>query len=446
MNATYCLMSAAAFVLYGTTAIGSEPSVSAKPTGLETSASAFVGSLAKGDFADAVKQFDKAMTDALPENRLRAVWDDTTRKQGALRRQQGMRTEKLAGYDVVYVACEFEKGVLDVKVVFDRNGQIAGLFFVPHPSEQPPAYVKPASYVESETTIGNSPWQLPATLTLPTGRGPFSAIVLVHGSGPNDRDETIGSNKPFRDLAWGLASQGVAVLRYEKRTKHCQPFPPAALEKLTVQEETIDDCLAAVSLLRQRKEINAQRVYVLGHSLGGMLVPRIGAQDANIAGFVILAGNNRPIQDLFLEQSAYSARVAGLGPEETKQKLAPARQEVTKIENLRPGEASTGLILGAPAPYWLDLRGYVPAKAAKDLKRRLLILQGERDYQVTMEDFRGWKEALAGRPNVSFQSYPKLNHLFIEGEGQSTPAEYEQPGHVAGEVIHDIGQWIRQSP
>ena len=400
--------------------------------------------MAKGDFADAVKRFDKVMTDALPENRLREVWNDTTRKQGAFKGQQGMRTGKLAGYDIVYVACEFDKGVLDVKVVFDRNGQITGLFFLPHQSDQPPAYVKPASYAKSETTIGNPPWQLPATLTLPTGRGPFPAIVLVHGSGPNDRDETIGPNKPFRDLAWGLASQGIAVLRYEKRTRQYQPLPPAALEKLTVQEETIDDCLAAVSLLRQRKEIDGRESMCLATAWAACWFRGSGRRTRKSPGSPFLPPITVPSRILLVDQAAYFARVAGLGPEEAKQRLAPLRQEVAKIENLHAGEPSTGLILNAPASYWLDLRGYVPAQAAKDLKQRLLILQGERDYQVTMEDFRGWKEALAGQPNVSFKSYPKLNHLFIEGEGQSTPAEYEQPGHVADEVIQDIGRWILQ--
>jgi len=84
----------------------------------------------------------------------------------------------------------------------------------------------------------------------PEGKGPFPAVVLVHGSGPQDRDETIGPNKPFRDLAWGLASQGIAVLRYDKRTKVHGAMMAGAVEQFTVKEETIDDALAAVALLR----------------------------------------------------------------------------------------------------------------------------------------------------------------------------------------------------
>ena len=102
------------------------------------------------------------------------------------------------------------------------------------------------------------------------------------------------------------------------------------------------------------------------------------------------------------------------------------------------------LPLGLPAKYWLDMRGYSPPEAARDLKQPMLILQGGRDYQVTMQDFEGWQNALSSRQDVQFKMYPRLNHLFIEGEGNSTPAEYEQAGHVAEIVVDDIARWIRQ--
>ena len=100
-------------------------------------------------------------------------------------------------------------------------------------------------------------------------------------------------------------------------------------------------------------------------------------------------------------------------------------------------------LTGAPGAYWLSLRDYVPSEAARTLPQPLLILQGERDYQVTMEDFGRWQAALADRGDVTFKSYPALNHLFMTGEGPSTPAEYEQAGHVAEEVILDVAGWIQ---
>jgi hypothetical protein len=136
----------------------------------------------------------------------------------------------------------------------------AALADAPKPvAYQPPAYAVPSSFHEKNVTVGaGTEWALPATLTLPVGNGPFPAIVLVHGSGPNDRDETQGPNRPFQDLAWGLASQGIAVLRYDKRSR-VHPGKLTALANLTVKDETIDDALAAVALLRETPEIDPKR-------------------------------------------------------------------------------------------------------------------------------------------------------------------------------------------
>ena len=134
--------------------------------------------------------------------------------------------------------------------------------------------------------------------------------MLVHGSGPNDRDETLGPNKPFRDLAWGLADRGIAVLRYDKRTS-VYGGKMAGNKNLTVREETIDDALLAVKLLRGRPDIDPKRIFILGHSLGGMVAPRIGADDPSLAGLIILAGATRPLPDVAREQLEY---IASLSP------------------------------------------------------------------------------------------------------------------------------------
>jgi hypothetical protein len=267
--------------------------------------------------------------------------------------------------------------------------------------------------------------------------------VLVHGSGPSDRDQTVGLVKPFRDLAWGLASQGIAVLRYEKRTKqYASRFTPEVVAKLTSREETTDDALAAADLLRQTEGIDPARIYVLGHSLGGYLLPRIAAADPQIAGLVVMAGPTRPLEDVILEQFTYLLGLDGISAEEQGQ-LDGLAAQVNRIKdpNLTAAAANT-LLLGAPAGYWLDLRGYNPAEAARGLKQPMLILQGGRDYQVTSVDFGGWKSGLASRSDVQLKLYPDLNHLFVAGEGKSTPAEYEDEGHVAEQVVTDIAEWI----
>jgi len=280
------------------------------------------------------------------------------------------------------------------------------------------------------------------------GRWTLPGVVLVHGSGPIDRDETIGPNLPFRDLAWGLASQGIAVVRYDKRTlTHRGKFTPDVLSRLTVQEETIDDALLAAQLLRQTDKIDPQRVYVLGHSLGGMLAPRIGQQDPALAGLIMIAAANRPLEDLVLDQMNYILNLDGeLDSQETAQLEALQTQAANaKNPDLPENTPPEDLPLGMPAAYMRDLQGYAPSRTAKSLEMPLLILQGGRDYQVSPTlDFESLKTALAGKTNAAFKLYPELNHIFIAGEGPSTPNEYNIAGHVSPQVIADIAAWIKQ--
>jgi dienelactone hydrolase len=342
------------------------------------------------------------------------------------------------------VTCEFQNGPLDVKVVFNSEVKITGLFFTPSGKYKRPPYVDVSKFDEEAVSVGKGLLQLDGMLSLPKGDGPFPAIVLVHGSGPNDRDESIGPNKPFRDLAQGLASRGIAVLRYEKRTKQHQVLMAMVASSITVKEETIDDAVSAVETLAGHDKIDPKRVFLLGHSLGGMLIPRIGKASSSIAGFVVLAGSTRPLEDLVLEQTRYIASLAGTLSDEEQKKVRELEQQVARVKSsdLSESTPNSELPFGAPAKYWLDLRGYEPATEALALQKPMLILQGERDYQVTMEDFANWKKSLGSRKDVALHSYPGLNHLFMEGQGKSRPEEYAKPGNVAVGVIDDIAKWI----
>jgi dienelactone hydrolase len=406
-----------------------------------------VSDMASGDFDKATESFDDTMKRVIPATKLKEVWDGVTKQVGPFQKATEDRTEAIRQYKAVFVTCEFQNGPLDVKVVFSPEGKITGLFFAPSGKYKRPPYVDAAKFDEENVSIGKGLLKLDGTLSLPKGSGPFPAIVLVHGSGPNDRDESIGPNKPFRDLAEGLASRGVAVLRYEKRTKQHQVLMAMAGSGITVKEETIDDAVSAVETLAGHEKIDPKRVFLLGHSLGGMLIPRIGKASNSIAGFVVLAGSTRPLEDLVLEQTKYIASLAGALSEEDQKKIRELEQQVARVKSSELSESTPGteLPFGAPPKYWLDLRGYQPAIEAESLRKPMLVLQGERDYQVTMEDFANWKKSLASRKDVKLQSYPNLNHLFMEGEGKSRPEEYAKPGNVAVGVIDDIAKWIDQT-
>ncbi|MBK7865011.1 MAG: alpha/beta fold hydrolase [Archangiaceae bacterium] len=285
-------------------------------------------------------------------------------------------------------------------------------------------YVKPETFTVTELTVGKEPWALPATLTLPKGDGPFPGVVLVHGSGPHDRDETIGANKPFRDLAEGLSSRGVAVLRYDKRTLVHGKKMVGTVVKL--DDEVVLDALAAIELLAARPDVDPKRVFVLGHSLGAQLAPEIAARSKQVVGAVLLAPPSRKPCQAIVEQLEHTQASPTL-VEEVKRQCAA----------MKTGTA-TGVLLGAPVEYWAEVESKDAIAAAKKLNKRLLVLHGERDYQVNAAEAAAWKSGLGKTKSAELAVIPRANHLFIEGEGVSMPAEYGRPGHVAAAVIDKV--------
>ena len=306
----------------------------------------------------------------------------------------------------------------------------------------------PAGLTEREVTVPG-PVPLPGTLTLPAGKGPFPALIIVHGSGAGDRDLTMGPQpplsliKPYRDLAWGLAQQGVAVLRYDKRTKVAPMWFMG--KTFTVWDESVQDALAALTLLRQQPEVNAARTYMIGHSLGGMLAPRIAKADGKLAGVILMAGATRAkLVDQVERQLAYIQSVSPADSGAVKAQRAQLEPLLARIRALTPADSANPQILfGAPARYFLDLDAYDPAATLRELPLPLLVLQGLRDYQVTPDQLDDWIKALGARQDLTLKRYEGLNHLFLRGEGPPSPADYSKPGNVDPQVLLDIAGWVK---
>jgi len=332
-----------------------------------------------------------------------------------------------------------------IQFTLDPSSQLTGLFLRPLEAPLPkvwqqPAYSKPDAFIQREVTVGSDEWKLAGTITVPVGKGPFPGVVLVHGPGPNDRDEQIYSNRVFRDLAEGLASSGIAVLRYDKRTlTYSDKMGDMAF---TIEQETVTDAVRAIGVMRSQPEVAKNRIFLLGHSLGGYAAPRIAAQDGKLAGVIFFAANARPIEDVALAQNEYIANMDGNPAPQVQQRLEALKAEVARVKNLQAGVPPPQILMGLPGVYLLDLKGYDPAAQAKQLKIPLLFLQGGRDFQVTSKDFGIWKAALADRGNTAFKEYPALNNLFISGEGKPRPSDYLKQGNVDSTVIADIATWI----
>jgi dienelactone hydrolase len=423
------------------------PSSAAVPQEAELTASArqVVEFMAKGHYSAVEARFEASVRPMVTAQRLEAAWGSLLNDAGAFRSQGETRLERGTAGTAVYVTCTFDREVLLAKVVFTPGGELAGLFFQPVLAPKPlgPApYVRPESFVEREVSVGSGRWALPATLSVPKGAGPFPAVVLVHGSGPLDRDETLGPNKPFRDLAWGLASQGIVVLRYDKRTfAHgdlLHPVPP----NFTVKDETEDDALAAAALLRGTPGVNPAKVFLLGHSLGAELAPRIAERDPNLAGLILLAPSTEKSEEALLRQTAYLLSQGGASPADQQKKLEEVRKAFVPLRQPSKSLPPDTAIMGVPIGYWRDLDAYDPLAAARKLAIPMFFLQGGRDYQVLPKEMAAFQAALSGRREVTFKLYPKLNHLFIAGEGLSGPKDYAVPGHVDQEVVDDVAAWI----
>lgn len=398
-----------------------------------------IAKLAKSDWDGAAAELDDTMRAAFPKEKMASVWHAILESAGAF---EGVEHVDIKPNDASHrtgvAKVTFERTHLVFRVVLDTQGRVAGFFIQPGDtaaSWKPPDYANADVFTETRTTVGSSP-ALPGTLTVPKNAKGYPAVVLVHGSGPNDEDETILANKPFKDLAFGLASRGIAVLRYDKRTR----VDPTGVR--TQKEEVDDGAHAAVALLQKQPDVDPKRIVLLGHSQGGYLAPRIAKADAAIKGVVILAGSTRSLEDSLIAQFQYLKVKPEVLSDAQGFKLAVESPTLKATDDVAfpLGDGTSAQLPGA---YFLDVRGYHPEKVAAALTIPLLVLQGERDYQVSLDgDFPAWKAALAHKKNAKLKSYPSLNHLFCAGVGPPSPNEYMNACHVDERVIADIADFV----
>lgn len=355
----------------------------------------------------------------------------------------------------VKVPVRFQRADFGMLLQMTSAGSLVSLRFLPTRvldlggGWQVPNYAENAA-CEFEMTLGKGDFKVGGTLCLPSdkdehaGTPQFPCVVFLAGSGPCDRDSTVGENKPLKDLALGLACHGIASIRFDKVT-HTYPKAFRNRKNMTVTNEYVEHTVDAILQAQNHPNILPCRVFVLGHSLGAVVAPLIAAMDAAVTGCIVMAGPAEPVYRCLIRQLRYIQSLSGPESAYLDKRIEEAQSQADLADSDRLTSSTTANLLpfGIGPSYWLDYRKFKPISTLRSLQKPVLIVQGGRDYQVTVQDdYEKWHSALHEKPNVQFRLYERLNHLFIPGDGPSTPLEYSVPGNMDEQVIIDLANWV----
>ncbi len=409
-------------------------------TYFEKTGTAYLSDLFNKNYDDAYTKYphDSAMLNAVNPAKYAAIFNDVNKTYGDFVNFSGSNISLRGDYTIFSIGVISKAGSLNANVVFDKKGNISGLNFSAYTFNEG---ILPNGITETDITFGSVDWPLTGKLTKLEADGKYPLLILVHGSGPNDMNEIVGMNQPFKDIAYSLAQKGVAVLRYDKRT-FTYMKKLTDLTNFTVYDETIDDAVEAVNYVKGLEFIDNTKIYIFGHSLGGYLIPRIAELTPDAAGYIIASGIFTSLGDIIPYQIEYLSNLDGVITEEEKKQIEEYKTSAAK--SLNPDSIGDNeIVMGAYKSYWEDLYNYKPIEIAKEIKKPVFVLQGDRDYQVPVAQYDLIYEAFKNNNSFKFKLYPGLNHLLIFGTEKSTPQEYSIKGNVSEVLIEDIANFVK---
>ncbi len=403
--------------------------------------------LQSGDYEAVYALFDASMQAAMPVRDFHAILPFLEDDFGEPVRF-GIETESFeAGFRLTVLPVYYRDNVVIFQVNWKDN-QIAGMFQGTIPTEKASSGEIPEGVREDGLCLGNPPSF--GLLTLPeNASGPLPAVVLLHGSGPADMDEAVGNTKMFRDLALGFAQNGIATLRFYKRTYiYASEYSPENLRLFTVREESINDAVAASQILRADPRIDPNGIYLVGHSMGAMIAPRIAQEYPGLFdGIILLSGTPKTLGDIVLSQNqavvdALPALKKAIGTIQ----MQGLRKEWADLLNSTEEEAKNKNVFGQPAYYFWEMARYDAGEILENLDIPVLIINGGRDFQVVDADgIEAWN-ALNLPDSVQVIYHPELNHLLMAPdapeEARGTTAEYDTPCHVSPDVIEEMARFM----
>jgi uncharacterized protein len=293
--------------------------------------------LARSDrFAEVRGRFAPNLQPLVQPEALAQAWSAELDRQGPIVSVGAPLTEPVPpAAMLVKIPVTCERGGFTLVAAVTEQGQLLSLQLAPPEAAappapwEPPAYADPVAFNEQEVTLEAGPRGVGGTLTLPRAGQRHAAVVLLAGSGSLDRDETVRANKPLKDIAWGLASRGVAVLRFDKVTyTHARELKDA--RDFTLTDEYLPQALAAIRLVHEHPDVG--RVFVLGHSLGGTVAPRVASAEPAVAGLVLLAGGAQPLHRAILRQARHLASLNPRSEAAAWSTLAALGEQVERVD------------------------------------------------------------------------------------------------------------------
>lgn len=394
-------------------------------------ADAFVNS----EFKNIPQYLDKDLKSELTVEKLTQGWNKVTENFGSYQTME-VDVHRLADRDLGYVYLTFKNGVVKLSLGFDQEMKIKSMN-LNYPSKIIEA-VNTDEYTEQNILVGVDE-MINGILTLPVGVDNPPVAILVQGSGSSNLNEEAYAMKPFEDIAHGLAKEGIATIRYDKRYYSYPEWD--GIREISLNWEYYYDFASVIHQLEDMP-VNHNQIYVIGHSQGGMLAPRLAYDHPEVKGIVSLAGTPRGLEEVMKDQQ-YNAIVAQGANEQMVQGVVDlADKVIAEVQSLTKETATDKVVSNFPLSYWYELNQSRPHIFMNELKCDVLILQGESDFQVFYDsDYQEWLKLTSGMDNVQTKSYPGLSHFFTPAINNTTE-DYKTPANVDEQVIQDMANWI----